>query len=433
MSKVIKYIPIIFALFSIHGYCTSPWGKSYFPNTRLITDTGEQVDFYDDLIKGKIVAINFIYTSCPDTCPLETAHLVKVQKILGDRLGSDIFIYSISIDPENDTVEVLHDYKKRFGANWTFLTGEKAEIGHLRRKLGLYIDEIDNNSRNHSISMIIGNEATGRWMKRSPFENPRVLADQLGHWLNDWKTTGLKQDYAKAPKLRDLSQGEYIFRTRCAACHTMTGETRSDEIGPDLLSVSRRRDTKWLKQWLREPDKMLETGDPIAVAMYNRYNQIAMPNMRLNEQEINDLVDYFDQKYDNALKANKADRVKHKTRVVTVVDAWVREAHPNATVNAGYMSIINTSDHREIITGIKSDSFSQVEVHDMAMNNNMMEMRVLDGLEIPPGEIIHLTPGGKHLMLKHPKTRLAPGDRIQLTLAFKSGKTQGISVQVVNR
>jgi cytochrome oxidase Cu insertion factor (SCO1/SenC/PrrC family) len=101
----------------------SSWGANYFPNVPLVTHEGETIRFFDDLLKDKVVAVNFIYTKCPDTCPLETAQLVRVQNILGDRLGKDVFFYSISIDPDNDTPEVLKEYKKRFGARWTFLTG----------------------------------------------------------------------------------------------------------------------------------------------------------------------------------------------------------------------------------------------------------------------------------------------------------------------
>jgi len=60
------------------------------------------------------VAINFIYTSCPNSCPLETARLMKVKRILGDRVGRDVFLYSITIDPERDTPEVLKEYAEKF-------------------------------------------------------------------------------------------------------------------------------------------------------------------------------------------------------------------------------------------------------------------------------------------------------------------------------
>ena len=83
-------------------------------NIPLITQDGQTVHFYDDMIKGKIVAVNFIYTSCLFTCPLETARLAQVQRLLGGRVGKDIFFYSISIDPDHDTPAVLKDYMAEF-------------------------------------------------------------------------------------------------------------------------------------------------------------------------------------------------------------------------------------------------------------------------------------------------------------------------------
>jgi cytochrome oxidase Cu insertion factor (SCO1/SenC/PrrC family) len=271
------------------------WGANYFPNVPLITQDGDTVHFFDDLIKDKIVAVNFIYTTCTDSCPLETAQLVRVQDILGDRLGHDIFFYSITIDPEHDTPEVLKAYKAKFGANWTFLTGKESDIILLRRKLGLYIEEIQDGSNNHNVSMIIGNQATGRWMKRSPFENPYVLADQLGNWLTGWKAPPKGKDYASAPKLRNISRGEHIFRTRCASCHTVAGNEPEGALGPDLLGITQRREMTWLLNFLRAPDQMLENKDPIAMALYTKYNNLAMPNARLNKQEAQALIDYFNE------------------------------------------------------------------------------------------------------------------------------------------
>src|SRR5436309_161724 len=78
------------------------WGANYFPNVILTTQDGARVRFYDDVIKGKIVVIDLIYTHCVDSCPLETARLAQVQRLLGDRVGKDIFFISISIDPTRD-------------------------------------------------------------------------------------------------------------------------------------------------------------------------------------------------------------------------------------------------------------------------------------------------------------------------------------------
>lgn len=116
------------------------WGAGYFPNITLTTQDGAPVKFYDDLVQGKIVAINLIYTTCKYACPLETARLTQVARLLGERMGRDIFFYSISIDPEHDTPEVLKAYAEKYqvGAGWSFLTGKKTEIEALSKKLGLY-------------------------------------------------------------------------------------------------------------------------------------------------------------------------------------------------------------------------------------------------------------------------------------------------------
>lgn len=271
----------------------SRWGANYFPNIPLTTHEGKNVRFFDDLIKDKVVVINFIYTHCGDSCPLETAQLTKVQKIMGDRVGKDVFFYSITIDPENDTAEALKEYRKRFKAKWTFLTGKKQDIILLRKKLGLYIEEIQDGSNNHNVSLIIGNQTTGRWMKRSPFENPHVLADQIGNWLTGWKAAPKEKNYANAPTLRNIPRGEQMYRTRCATCHSLDGNELAEALGPDLLGVTDRRDKQWLFNWLKAPDQMLKKKDPIAMALFKKYNNLVMPNMRLNQKEAQELLDYI--------------------------------------------------------------------------------------------------------------------------------------------
>ncbi len=279
----------------------SPWAQDYFPNTELITQDGKTVHFYDDLIKDKVVAINFIFTSCTDSCPLETARLRRVQQLLGDRVGKDVFFYSISIDPQTDTPEVLKHYSEKFhvAPGWLFLTGNKDEIDALREKLGLFLKGVDDQgNKDHNLSLIVGNQQTGRWMKTSPFENPYILAYQLGNTLHNWKHSTKTTDYADAPQVRPPSTGEEIFRTRCAACHTLGGADSVAaglrEIGPDLIGVTRKRDPQWLQRWLREPDKMLAESDPIATELYQQYNQVAMPNLRLGDEAIAALLGYLE-------------------------------------------------------------------------------------------------------------------------------------------
>jgi copper(I)-binding protein/cytochrome oxidase Cu insertion factor (SCO1/SenC/PrrC family) len=421
----------------------SPWGANYFPNTPLITQDGEDVRFFDDLIEGKVVLVNFIYTACVDTCPLETAQLVRVQRILGDRLGKDVFFYSISIDPEHDTPAVLAEYKERFGANWTFLTGEESEIIHLRRKLGLYVEEIQDGSLNHNVNMIIGNQATGRWMKRSPFENPYVLADQLGNWLTDWRAPQPKgQDYANAPKLRNISRGEQLYRTRCAICHTVTGVEPEDALGPDLLGIADRREETWLLNWLRAPDQVLESGDPIALALFAQWDNVAMPNMRLNQQEATDLLTYID---DETLRIT-GQAAEQGTRtpttmlaasssedVVGIMSAWVRETDAAAKANAGYMTLLNVADEDVTLVNIESEAFEKIEMHQMATVDGLMKMRQVTERVIPAKGQARFAPGGWHLMLLGPRQHLTTGETIDMTLVFDSGVQQTVSVKVAAR
>lgn len=279
----------------------SPWGRDYFPNVPLITQDGKEVRFFDDLLKDKVVAINFIFTSCTDSCPMETARLREVAQQLGERVGKDVFLYSISIDPANDTPAVLKEYKERFGITtpgWVFLTGKASDITLLRQKLGLYMPELAG-STDHNLSLIVGNQKTGRWQKASPFENPYVLANHLGSVLHNWKTFNKERnDYANAPtKLRQMSKGEQLFRTRCASCHvigTPGAGAAMHAVGPDLKEVGTRRNRAWLEQWLKQPDKMIAEKDATAMALLAQY-KIPMPNLRLNNLEVEALLSYIDE------------------------------------------------------------------------------------------------------------------------------------------
>src|SRR5262249_9587502 len=104
--------------------------RRYFPNVALRTHEGKAVRFYDDLIKGKIVTLNVMYASCEGVCPGVTANLVKVQRLLGDRVGRDLFMYSITLKPDKDTPDVLRDYVRmhNIGRGWTYLTGTRDDI-----------------------------------------------------------------------------------------------------------------------------------------------------------------------------------------------------------------------------------------------------------------------------------------------------------------
>ncbi len=271
----------------------SRWGANYFPNVELITQDGKVVHFYDDLIKGKIVVIDFIYTHCVDACPLETARLVQVQKMLGDAVGKDIFFYSITIDPKRDTPAVLKDYAEKYhvGPGWTFLTGKKNEIDLLSQKLGLYQDPDPNDRDGHMPAVLIGNEPTGQWMRNSATDNPRFLTNLIGDRLNNWKlTTSNKSGGTAEAQVVDLDQGRYLFATQCSACHTVG---HGDKIGPDLQGVADVRDPRWLTHFIQTPDKMIAAGDPIATALFEKYKQVRMPDLRVSDEDTALIIEFL--------------------------------------------------------------------------------------------------------------------------------------------
>ena len=139
-----------------------------FPNVTLVTHENRAVRFYDDMVKGKIVLFNFFYTRCEGVCIPATANLRKVQNLLGDRVGRDIFMYSISLKPEEDTPSDLKDYREAYditGPGWTFLTGAKANCELLRRRLGFAdVDpERDRDVTQHSGLVVFGNEPLDSW------------------------------------------------------------------------------------------------------------------------------------------------------------------------------------------------------------------------------------------------------------------------------
>jgi protein SCO1 len=165
------------------GPLAEPYRGSYFPNLPLQTQEGKTVRFYDDLLKDKIVTINFFYCRCQGVCSPITSNLLEVQKLLGARVGRDIFMYSISLDPEHDTPAVLKEYAKnrRLGPGWLLLTGRPADIELLRHKLG----EVNANpaadriKSNHSGIVRYGNEARQLWAACPGESRPEWLAKSI--------------------------------------------------------------------------------------------------------------------------------------------------------------------------------------------------------------------------------------------------------------
>lgn len=260
----------------------TPWGADYFPNVPVTTQDGRTVRFYDDLLKGKSVAILLFYTGCQDVCPLETANLVQVQKLLGDRMGKDIFFYSIAIDPW-DTPKENKAYAQKFGVGpgWSFLSGKEADIQLITRKLGLSRASDAVGKDGHSASLMVGNVASGMWMRNSALDDPQFLATTISNFLG-WKSEKADRSYAEAKPL-SIDKGQFLFRSRCEACHTIGA---GDRLGPDLKGVTQRRDAAWLARYVAQPEKMLAEGDPIATGLFRQYKQVRMPNVELGTDDV---------------------------------------------------------------------------------------------------------------------------------------------------
>ncbi|MFT5084543.1 MAG: copper(I)-binding protein, partial [Lentisphaeria bacterium] len=238
----------------------------------------------------------------------------------------------------------------------------------------------------------------------------------------------------EAPDLRPMTSGEPLFRTRCSSCHSVNGVREDGALGPDLLGVTRIRDQQWLVKWLLAPDRMISEKDPLALALLKENNDLMMPNLRLNRQEVLELIEYMDQlpgadKYGES-RINLPAIPGEGDDLVAVMNAWIREAHPQASTNAGYLTLINTSSKSVSVIGARSEDFGAVEFHEMGMEDGMMQMRQLKHVDIDAESQVKFVPGGMHLMLKDPKRSLVEGDQSMIEFTFSSGKTQKIPLKV---
>src|SRR6516225_7113525 len=135
--------------------------QRYFPNLLLTTQEKREVRLYDDLIKDRVVLINFMFTSCNGICPRTTQNLVRVQQLLGERVGRDIFMYSFTLDPLHDTPDVLKEFASAHHVRpgWQFLTGKPEHMEQLRRRLG-FVDPdpaLDKDKESHIGNVRYGN------------------------------------------------------------------------------------------------------------------------------------------------------------------------------------------------------------------------------------------------------------------------------------
>jgi protein SCO1/2 len=169
--------------------------QRYFPNLVLTAHDGRKLKFYDDLVKDKIVIFNMFYAKCEGICSPITRNLVRLQKVLGGRVGKDIFMYSFTLKPKEDNVMALHHYAHMHNVKpgWLFLTGSVDDMELLRRKLG-YVDpdpEVDKDRSNHIGVIKYGNEPLERWGGCPGMQSPEWIAETLS-WV-DWPKNRAKK------------------------------------------------------------------------------------------------------------------------------------------------------------------------------------------------------------------------------------------------
>ena len=147
--------------------------KLRIPDVELLDQEGRTVHFYSDLVKGKVVAVNFIFTTCTTICPPLGATFARVQMELGARAGRDVHLISVSVDPETDTPERLKAWGDKFraGAGWTFVTGAKPQVDELLRALAASTARRED----HTPTVLIGNDALGQWTRAYGLSRPAML------------------------------------------------------------------------------------------------------------------------------------------------------------------------------------------------------------------------------------------------------------------
>jgi len=269
------------------------WNADYFTNAPLVTHDGRELRFYDDLIKGKVVVVNFIYTSCRDVCSLATARLAEVRDMLGDRVGRDIFFYSITLDPAVDGPEVLAKYAANFysGPGWLFLTGTPENIDRIRHKLG----ERSKALGDHRNDVLLGNDATGEWGRDSIFSDVEHLAHNIVRMDPRERASPsmvvTSADTGGAPRSMGHVPGRALFVKACAACHRIG---QGDHIGPDLAGMTDRRSRDWLIRFITKPGTMIAEGDPTALELVAKFGGLKMPELGLTPQDAADLITYVE-------------------------------------------------------------------------------------------------------------------------------------------
>jgi protein SCO1/2 len=156
---------------------------TYFQGLKLVDQDGRRVDLYSDLMKDKVVVINTFFASCTGSCPVMAKTFHYVQEQLGDRIGRDVWLISITVDPATDTPAALKKYAETWKARpgWRFLTGSQEEVAAALKRIGQYVDDRET----HKNVILVGNDRTGLWKKLFGLAKAHEIRESVESVVND--------------------------------------------------------------------------------------------------------------------------------------------------------------------------------------------------------------------------------------------------------
>ncbi len=152
--------------------------RKFFTDLEVVDQNGKKLRFYSDVLKGRVVLINFIFTNCPDACPMVTHKLMQVRNLMVPTIKDEVWFISVSVDPERDTPQAMKEFATKQGVDesrWLFLTGPKENLDFIVKRLGQYTQEVEA----HSTLMLAGNDRTRHWTRVMPMVPPQGVAQQL--------------------------------------------------------------------------------------------------------------------------------------------------------------------------------------------------------------------------------------------------------------
>jgi protein SCO1/2 len=302
----IALMPMVSSPATSAEVATNHYGANYFPNVPVVTQDGKTLNFYDDVIKGKRVVVSFIYTNCPDICPLTTARLTQVEDVLHDQMDrGELYFISMTVDPVRDTPEKLKEFSKAFGTGpgWLFLTGKPEDIRLINTRLG----DRSRSLSDHRNEVILGNDKTGEWGRNTVFGDLDRLVIDINAMDPDWREEVRVIGFNKASDTGvalGLQPGQSLFKKICAPCHTIGV---GDRVGPDLRGVTERRSPEWLTRFIRSPEKVRAEKDSTAMETAARFPGVRMPNLGLTDLDVIDLISYLKSQNDRIEAGNKDD------------------------------------------------------------------------------------------------------------------------------